>query len=130
MAEVKSIRDNPVFRGVDNNWYDLFEGPLIDLNGDEFIQESKSLSDTDFYQGLNMVHVIRRVEDSRLFGLFYWDDISKYGSTYVESNGDEYGFAYDEEDTDTEGISVLTEYYVYEPVEPFEIVGYKAVSNG
>lgn len=73
----------------------------------------------DYYQGIEFMTVIRRKSDGRLFGFQYWEDISKHGESYIEPNGDKHGFEYDLESEDEE------DWYVFTPVEPFTITGYK-----
>ena len=64
---------------------------IVDHVGREYDFVGQFLADDDFYQGLNMVTVIRRRGDGKQFGYFWWDDISKHGESFVKSNGDEFG---------------------------------------
>jgi len=110
---------------------ELFE--LVKDGGDN----SHHLAAEDYYQGLTVMTVIRRKSDGRLFGYCWWDDISKHGSSQYESNGDEHGFEWDEDvrfaqdsadaddegdDDDSDGANSV---YVWLPVEPFTITGYR-----
>lgn len=84
------------------------------------------LADEDFYQGLNKTTVIVRNSDGKAFGYSWWDDISKHGESYVECNGDERGF----ETEYTEDYETIASYWVWLPVEPFNITGYSVIENG
>ncbi|MGG7510931.1 hypothetical protein [Plantibacter sp. YIM 135249] len=81
--------------------------------------------DDDFYQGVDVIAVIKRRSDSRLFGFQYWTSISKHAEPYIESNGDENGLEFDP----PAGFDWDNDYfphpYVFLPVEPFTITGYK-----
>lgn len=77
------------------------------------------LAKEDYYQGLTVMSVIRRKADGVLFGYEYWQDISKYGESYLESNG--YGKGYEYPNYSDENPEV----YVFEPVETFPITGYR-----
>lgn len=102
--------------------------PNIDTAGREYEMVTQCLENTDFYQGLNMVTVIRRKSDGRLFGYSWWDDISKYGEAYIQSNGDEFGL---ECDTTVEGFDWddYVSYYVFEPVVESSIISYNFVED-
>ncbi len=103
------------------------DGPITDRAGREYDYINAFLEDNDFYQGLNMITVIKRKSDGELFGYSWWDDISKHGESFIQSNGDEFGL---ECDTDIEGFDWDTDYvsyYVFEPVEPFSILAYRKV---
>lgn len=99
------------------------------------------LAAEDYYQGVNVMAVIRRRSDSRLFGYQYWTSIAKNATAHVETNGDEHGFAdqWDAgapalafpgerpvrpEDALVAGDDDPFEVYVWLPVEPFTITGY------
>lgn len=71
----------------------------------EFELLGAHLANTDFYQGLNKMSVIRRKTDHKLFGFEWFDDISKHGESYYEPNGDEHGYDYGD--------------YVFLPVEQY-----------
>jgi hypothetical protein len=81
------------------------------------------LAAEDYYQGLTAMALIRRKSDGRLFGYPYWDDISSHGSSYHQANGYAHGFGdeWDEVLSDADLQSV----YVWLPVEPFTITGYR-----
>lgn len=119
--------DWPVFefRPFEDKWELLYEGePKLDRDGREYQMVGQFLEDEDFYQGLNMITVIRRVSDDKEFGYSWWNDISKHGESYVDSNGEEYGL---ECDTDVEGFDWDTDYisyYVFVPVEQAPIISY------
>lgn len=78
-----------------------------------------------FYQGVNAIAVIRRKSDGTLFGFQYWTPIAKYGEPSFEPNGDDHGLEFDVPD----GFDWENDYYpepfVFLPVEPFTITGYK-----
>lgn len=105
--------------------------PNTDTEGREYEMITQCLADDDFYQGLNMVSVIRRKGDGKLFGFFWWDDISKYGELYMEENGDEYGIE-QPKDTDRDDFDWDNDwihYYVFEPVEYHPITSYKPITD-
>lgn len=104
------------------------DSPIVDRDGREYDFVGKYLENEDSYQGLNMITVIKRKSDDKLFGYSWWDDISKHGSSYVESNGDEFGL---ECDTDADGFDWDTDYisyYVWQPVEAYYITAYRNVT--
>lgn len=73
-----------------------------------------------FYQGIEFMAVIERKSDGRRFGFQYWEDISKHGEAYIESNGSDYGIEY--------RVTNYGDYepgYVFLPVEEFMVIGYK-----
>lgn len=69
----------------------------------------------DYYQGINVMAVIRRKSDGALFGFPYWTPIAKHADPYIEGNGDKFDRDWDD--------------YVFVPVEPFTITGYKTKEN-
>lgn len=75
--------------------------------------------DEDWYQGVSATAVIRRKSDGKLFGYPYWTSISKHGEPYIQDNGEHHGF----EDSEAA-------VYVWLPVEPFTITGYKVTEAG
>lgn len=99
--------------------------PNTDRDGREYEMVTQCLENTDFYQGLCMITVIRRKSDGKLFGYSWWDDISKHGESYMESNGGEFEETDDQDWTDDES---WISYYVFEPVEPFTIQAYRKIS--
>lgn len=117
----------PVFRlddeseGLGELLYEL--NPDSDRAGQKYVMVGQFLEDNDFYQGLNKITVIRRVEDDKLFGYSWWDDISKHGEAYMESNGDEFGlegYCEVEDDWDT-----FVSFAVFEPVEEYSIRAFR-----
>lgn len=133
MKELKP--DYPVFEAQGENEYPeeviydalMMNAEIHDREGRKYEFVGKYLEDNDFYQGLNMVSVIRNIETGVLYGYSWWNDISKYGSSMVESNGDEFGL---ECDTDADGFdwdSDYVSYYVWEPVEEYPIKAYRYV---
>lgn len=100
--------------------------PITDNLGRTYTYVGEFLNDEDFYQGLNKTTVIRRDSDGVLFGYFWWDDISKHGESYVESNGDEYGIECDYHADDFDWENDYVSYYIWVPVEEFAIKGYRA----
>lgn len=91
-----TAQHTPVFLFLgDDAQYELYEfvhanaGTLwTDRHGNEFVSVGRFIDGTaDFYQGINMVTVFRD-SSGRLWGFPWWDDISKYGEPYIESNHD------------------------------------------
>lgn len=82
-----------------------------------------------FYQGVQAMRVIRRKADSKLFGFDYWKPIAKYDEFDLSCNGDENGLEFDVPD----GFDWNNDYYprpfVFLPVEPFIITGYKITTG-
>lgn len=127
--------DRVILRG------DLATSVLLDVAWDEtpeierfkelFEFQGTSLREEDYYQGLRVMAVIRRKADGRLFGYPYFDDISKHGEAHYESNGDEHGIGGYEDYKEEwcveggDGEDDLNEAYVWLPVEPFTITGYR-----
>lgn len=128
MKELSS--DYPVFELVGEDSGDMFEliyelEPNVDRDGREYEMVGQFLENDDFYQGLSMITVVRRKADNKLFGYSWWNDISKHGETYMESNGDEFGLKSRfgvEDDYET-----LVTSYVFEPVEQYPITAYRKV---
>jgi hypothetical protein len=89
------------------------------------------LENTDFYQGINAVRVIRRNTDDRLFGYRYWDTAGNDSwQSDPEPNGDKHsGANLPEPDTDAHGFNWDTDWppasFVFLPVEPYTITGYR-----
>lgn len=106
-----------------------YAGPIIDRAGREYDYVNRYLENDDFYQGLCMITVIRRKADGKLFGYSWWDDISKHGESYIESNGDEYGLECDVSTDDFDWDNDYVSYFVFEPVEEYSIRAYKKVGN-
>lgn len=100
-------------------------GPIIDRAGIEYEMVTQALEDNDFYQGLNMITVISRKSDGKLFGYSWWDDISKHGESFVESNGDEFGLECDTDALDFDWDADYVSYYVFEPVESYFITAFR-----
>lgn len=129
------LDDFPVFESKDESEYpeevilDVL-GPrekIIDRAGIEYDFVGKYLEDNDFYQGLNMVSVIRNKETGKKYGYFWWDDISKYGESFVEPNGEEFGLECDTDAPDFDWDRDYVSYYVWVPVTPISIQGYGRV---
>lgn len=93
----------------------------FDIVGDEGYGPKRLMAEEDYYQGLTLMRVIRRRSDGALFGFEYWEDISKHGETYIESNAYENGLRNDPDDE--------YEIYVFTPVEPFTMTGYRYVEE-
>ena len=85
-----------------------------ELLGYKFLGDPKE----DFYQGHKYTTVYKRISDGALFGFTYWQGGGKYGEAWIEPNGDDFGIGWD----DPRGSA-----YVFLPVEPFTITGYKTV---
>jgi hypothetical protein len=132
---MKDPKDYPVFEEKDNDEdyvgeiiYDVrfpHDAPIVDRDGREYEFVGKFLSDNYFYQGLNMVSVIRSKSDSRLFGYFWWDDNSDHGESTYDSNGAEFGLECDYMADDFDWDNDYVSYYVFEPVEEYPITAYK-----
>ena len=64
----------------------------IDQFNDLFeIIGGKHVANQDYYQGMNLMALIRRRSDGRVFGYPYWQGGGKYGESMSEPNGDEHG---------------------------------------
>ncbi|KIA73459.1 hypothetical protein ANMWB30_23860 [Arthrobacter sp. MWB30] len=84
-------------------------------NGEGFGCHDWFHTDGDIYQASQLMRVIRRKSDGRLFGFRYWQGGGKYGEARIEHNGDDYGFPspFTQENTlDTDRI-----WYVFAPVK-------------
>lgn len=112
---------------------DLFDVP--DHIKDKFHEEFEILNENflgdskeTYYQGMSFTRVIRRKSDDTLFGFSYWEDISKHGTMFVESNESDFGLNFEVPD----GFDWDTEYYpsvyVFAPVTPFTVTGYETIS--
>lgn len=105
------------------------ETPEIEAFKELFEFQGTSIHEEDYYQGMRVMAVIRRKTDDRLFGYPYFDDISKHGESHYEPNGSENGFDDDYLDAwcveGGDGEDDLNEVYVWLPVEPFTITGYR-----
>jgi hypothetical protein len=83
---------------------------------------------TDYYQGMDFMGLIRRKSDGRLFGYPYWSSPGNDGmETQLDANGENHGF-------ENEFNADFTEYirgpfWVWLPVETFEITGYRLVTD-
>lgn len=73
----------------------------------------------DFYRGVNLMRIIRRKADGRLFGFPYWAEISKHGTSQIEPNGYDHGFEFEWNE------DYYPSLYVFMPIEPFTITGYQ-----
>lgn len=84
-------------------------------------------TDGDLYQGSNLMRVIRRKADGKLFGYEFWEGGGKYGEMDMEPNGDDHGFPskYDWEDD----VDQNEEWYVFLPVELAPLPAYKFVGE-
>lgn len=99
-----------------------------DINGEKYKMVTQTLADDDYYSGLNLTSVIQRLSDGKLFGYQFFQDTSKYGETWIESNGSEFGYESDcEPDEDGIGDGVWYSYYVFRPVEPWTLEAYRVV---
>lgn len=129
MKELKD--DYPVFevKGEDENdiVYVDKNALLVDRRGREYIGVGYFLENDDFYQGLNMITVVRSKLDLKFYGFSWWDDISKHGEAYIEANGDEFGLECDTDAEDFDWDEDYVSYYVFEPVVYNPIPGYKYV---
>jgi hypothetical protein len=94
------------------------------------------LADTDFYQGVNAMRVLRRKSDGRLFGYKYWDTAGNDSWEPDNSgNGDDHpGTNLPEPDTNAPGFDWDRDWppqtYVFLPVEPYTITGYRFPKDG
>lgn len=80
-----------------------------------------------FYQGVEAMRVIRRKADGVLFGFPYWKPIAKYDEYEIDGNGDQHGLKFDAPDDFDWDNDYYPEPFVFLPVEPFTITGYKIV---
>jgi hypothetical protein len=117
-----------------DSWWDIDESiKEIFLNTFDILKPaymSYWLADNDFYQGLNVMSVIRRKSDGQLFGFQWWNDISDNGESYIEGNGDEHGYELDDSVADkltSEEWDALPSIYVWTPVEEWSLKGYRHV---
>lgn len=101
--------------------------PNTDYAGREYEMVGQFLESDAFYQGLCKITVIRRISDGKLFGYSWWDDISKHGQSYMESNGDEFGLECDT-DVDDFDWDDFVSYFVFEPVESYFITAYRHIT--
>lgn len=79
----------------------------------------------DFYQGIEVMSVLKRKSDGRLFGYKYWTPISKHGESSVEPNGEDNGLEFEVPDGFNWNEDYYPSAYVWLPIEPFTITGYK-----
>lgn len=98
-----------------------------DINGEKYKIVTQTLANDDYYQGLNLTSVIQRLSDGKLFGYTYFEDISKHGETYIDSNGDDFGYEGDCEVEDD--YNTFYSYYVFRPVEQWTLEGYRVVES-
>lgn len=96
---------------------------IIDRAGREYVYGGKYLQDSDFYQGLNMIAVIRSVDTGRLYGYSYWDGQGHYEDN-LEPNGEEFGLECDYSADDFDWENDYVSYYVWQPVKEKYIKGY------
>lgn len=75
----------------------------------------------DYYQGMDFTRVIRDKESGNLYGYTYWEDISKHGESFLEPNGDEFGYDFDWDD------DYYPSVYVFLPVREFSVKGFEVV---
>lgn len=75
----------------------------------------------DYYQGMDFTRVIRDKDSGNLYGYTYWEDISKHGESFLESNGDEFGYDFDWDD------DYYPSVYVFLPVREFSVKGFEVV---
>ena len=83
-----------------------------------------ALVNEQHYQGTDRMTVIRRKSDGALLGNQYWSQGGKHGEDYHEPNGDDYGLE-GGDGLDADGEEAWLDWYVYTPVEPFNIVAYR-----
>jgi hypothetical protein len=114
----------PVFKVYDWESFEfLFEGPKRpDINGRTYDFKGSFMAENpiESYQGLAKVMLLQDNKNHKNYGYFFWEDIGKHSDgPFYEPNGDEYGLEYGE-DEDGE-----YSYFVYRPVHPFPITGYR-----
>ncbi|WP_332645066.1 hypothetical protein [Aeromicrobium sp.] len=96
-----------------------FQSRFEIVKGDHLADPNES-----FYQGVEFMALIKRKSDERLFGYPYWRPIAKYAdSDDPADNGEENGIEYewDDETDEIKGGAA----WVWLPVEPFTVTGYK-----
>ena len=109
----------------DTSYLAVYEGEdRTDRDGRKYEYVGHFLENDAFYQGLNMITIIKRKSDGKLFGYSWWDDISKNGDSYIESNGDEY---FDQDWVNEES---WIDRYVFTPVEEYPIKAFKHKAQG
>ncbi len=96
----------------------------FDIVGRKFLQP-----DEDFYQGVNFLTVIRRKTDQALFAYEVWTPVSDHGEPYFEANGDQHGFEWEYPDDFDWDNDYRPETYVFLPVKPIFLPGYKFVKE-
>jgi hypothetical protein len=119
----KNVDGLPVFKvgeSDDDGYSLLHEHPPADINGVEYEAVTQVLCSDDFYQGRDMMSVIRRKSDGKLFGYQWWEGDGKYGEAEYDSNGDEFGL---EGGFNDEGD--YYSFYVFQPVKEWIYVGYQ-----
>lgn len=123
--------DLPVFEFLESQDHTVVAYPeyvdaIVDRDGREYEHLVTALEDDDFYQGLNMITVLLRKSDGKIFGFSWWDDISKHGDSVIEANGQEFGLECDT-DADDFDLENYVSYFVFEPVEPYHITAFRKV---
>ncbi|WP_032380995.1 hypothetical protein [Rhodococcoides fascians] len=88
------------------------------------------LADDDFYRGINCMSVIQRRTDGQYFGFAYWDPATKHDSVELEANGDEHGLEVEWDDDRSQEDWDALRTYVFTPVYPFVIHGYRHPKDG
>lgn len=86
--------------------------------------EEFHLSENQFHEYLDRMFLIKRKEDGKLFGLSHWVDISSNDPQF-ESNGSQFGVEINTDDWTEEDWYDYPSPYVFLPVVPFTITGYK-----
>lgn len=103
---------------------ELFETDFEVVSGHHMADPKES-----FYQGVEFMSLIRRKSDGRLFGYPRWEPVAKHAEAPdVEPNGDDHGLESTWNDDYTD--YVTGPFWVWLPVEPFTITGYRIRPTG
>ena len=117
--DVMGYPDDESMKAGEDKFAKLFE--LVKPEQGLFFANPKD----SFYQGVEAMCVIQRRTDGALFGFQYWTPIAKNTDIDLEPNGDENGLEFDVPDGFDWDNDYYPKPYVFLPVEPFTITGYK-----
>jgi hypothetical protein len=95
-------------------------GEKTDNSGRTYETVGEFMEDTDWYQGMNMITVVRRKSDGKAFGFSWWQGGGKYGEPYLEDNG----YDYDLEPDNADDLGDW-QYLVFKPVEKWTYESYR-----
>lgn len=118
----RDIISDVAWSGTPN--YAAFEEQFEIISGTHMADPKES-----FYQGIAVMAIIKRKADDRLFGFEYWTPVSKHGEALIESNASENDLEFEVPDGFDWGGDYYPDIYVFLPVEPFTITGYKTIKE-